>query len=62
MRRATEVVCWAVGGVIVASLISLAFSYGLRLRDTLETGSLPRTAIVFTGQFDRVISAVTGKA
>lgn len=54
VRRAAEGVCWAVGGVIVAGLISLAFSYGLRLRDTVETGSLPKTAIVFTGQFDRV--------
>lgn len=44
--------------MIVAGVMSLLFSYGLRLRDTADPESLPETAIVFTGQFDRIEKAI----
>jgi uncharacterized SAM-binding protein YcdF (DUF218 family) len=54
MRQVAKAIAFAFTFAVLACSVSLAFSFGLRLRDTAGTGDLPATAVVFTGQFDRI--------
>lgn len=40
--------------LLVSAGLAIAADYGLRLRDTASMAALPATAVVFTGQFDRI--------
>jgi uncharacterized SAM-binding protein YcdF (DUF218 family) len=40
--------------LLMAAAVGLVASFGLRLRDTATGRDLPSTAVVFTGQFDRI--------
>ncbi len=53
-RRAAQTVALVFACAVVTCGVGLVSSYGLRFRDTASAGDLPATAIVFTGQFDRI--------
>jgi hypothetical protein len=57
-RRTAQAVTSAFAIIMLACGMSLLFSFGLRLQDTAEAGGLAATAIVFTGQFDRIEKAI----
>jgi hypothetical protein len=44
--------------LIIAIPLGIVALFGVWMRDTASPGALPRTAVVFTGQFDRVTAAL----
>lgn len=44
--------------LIMAIALTLIAAFGMRMRDTASLGALPPTAVVFTGQFNRVTGAL----
>lgn len=57
-RTRSELVAGVFGFALLVGCLSLVFSFGCRLRDTAGSDHLPDTAVVFTGQFDRIEEAI----
>lgn len=57
VARRSGIVRLAAGGftLCVTAILAVTAAYGLRLRDTADMVALPPTAVVFTGQFDRIV-------